>query len=115
MCSGAATHQANTRRRATSTLHHYRTGPLTRHPSPHQPASPAPHPPQPRRRPGPRQSGLLKGRNCDIISIGSAKNLATRYHTQNLWDIQALDASLDLFWIAASSGRVCTGVPHKPW
>ena len=40
---------------------------------------------------------FLKERDCDMMSVGSEKNLTARCCPQNFWDIQVLDASPDLF------------------
>jgi hypothetical protein len=57
--------------------------------------------------------GFLKERSRNTISIGSAESSGGRHHTQNLWCMHTMGASIDTFSAVTCSGYLCRGVLQK--
>ena len=54
-----------------------------------------------------RNLDLLKERNFDTISIGSAKSPDGRHYPEDLWSMQVMGASTDMFFIVIYSAYLC--------
>ena len=49
----------------------------------------------------------FKEPGCDIISIGSEESPDGRHQTEDLWSMQVMGASTDMFFIVAYSAYLC--------